>query len=68
MVVTGEPEPPSRATMTGIAVGGEAPVERSTTAVASDVAETPSPESSIEDDERRIQAVKNIFDAEEMDD
>ncbi|MBA2247568.1 MAG: DNA polymerase III subunit gamma/tau [Chloroflexia bacterium] len=68
MVVMGEPEPQSRSTMTGIAVGGEAPVERSTTAVASDVAETPSPESSIEDDERRIQAVKNIFDAEEMDD
>ena len=41
------------------------PVDRSSTAVTSDVIESPSPESSIEDDERRIQAVRNIFDAEE---
>lgn len=35
---------------------------------SSDIADSPSTVSSIEDDERRIQAVKNIFDAEEADD
>ena len=41
------------------------PFDRSSTAVTADIMKSPSPESSIEDDERRIQAVRNIFDAEE---
>ena len=41
------------------------PFDRSSTAVTANIMESPSPESSIEDDERRIQAVRNIFDAEE---
>ncbi len=42
-----------------------APADRATVVLASEVVDSPSPASSIEDDERRIQAVRNIFDAEE---
>lgn len=51
---------------------GGTPVEEAGTMASvvpsSNIADSPSTVSSIEDDERRIQAVKNIFDAEEADD
>ncbi len=46
------------------AAGNGAP-DRPVTVATSEATDTPSPERSIADDERRIQAVRNIFDAEE---
>jgi len=47
---------------------GDATKPVSSEAPSDDLADSPSTVSTLEDDERRIQAVKNIFDAEESDD